>query len=112
MWAAVFFTETSVETLSLSHYHQVDLLITTKITGIITQGAKDFGHVQFVGSFKLAFSNDGEKWLVYQDEKQQKDKVGHLLCSMEYVNEPVCFIFDRMRYYTLLFIYLLYLMIF
>ncbi|XP_048037057.1 EGF-like repeat and discoidin I-like domain-containing protein 3 isoform X2 [Megalobrama amblycephala] len=58
-----------------SQWLQVDLLITTKITGIITQGAKDFGHVQFVGSFKLAFSNDGEKWLVYQDEKQQKDKV-------------------------------------
>ncbi|KAL0183370.1 hypothetical protein M9458_022745, partial [Cirrhinus mrigala] len=52
----------------------VDLLITTKITGIITQGAKDFGHVQFVGSYKVAFSNDGEKWLIYQDEKQQKDK--------------------------------------
>lgn len=81
MWAVgcCFLTETS-----LSHYHQVDLLITTKITGIITQGAKDFGHVQFVGSFKLAFSNDGERWLIYQDEKQQKDKVGHLLCSTEY----------------------------
>ncbi len=72
--SAVFFTK-----LSLSHYHQVDFLITTKITGIITQGAKDFGHVQFVGSYKVAFSNDGEKWLIYQDEKQQMDKVGHVL---------------------------------
>ncbi|KAK7120917.1 hypothetical protein R3I94_020790 [Phoxinus phoxinus] len=58
-----------------SQWLQMDLLITTKITGIITQGAKDFGHVQFVGSFKLAFSNDGERWLIYQDEKQQKDKI-------------------------------------
>uniref|UniRef100_A0A8C2CF09 EGF-like repeats and discoidin I-like domains 3b n=1 Tax=Cyprinus carpio TaxID=7962 RepID=A0A8C2CF09_CYPCA len=58
-----------------SQWLQVDLQITTKITGIITQGAKDFGHVQFVGSYKVAFSNDGEKWLMYQDEKQQKDKI-------------------------------------
>ncbi|RMC01234.1 hypothetical protein DUI87_22183 [Hirundo rustica rustica] len=54
---------------------RVDLLIPTKITGIITQGAKDFGHVQFVGSYKLAYSNDGEHWKIYQDEKQKKDKV-------------------------------------
>ncbi|KAK2118078.1 hypothetical protein P7K49_004965 [Saguinus oedipus] len=55
-------------------YLQVDLLVPTKVTGIITQGAKDFGHVQFVGSYKLAYSNDGEHWTVYQDEKQRKDK--------------------------------------
>ncbi|XP_026044709.1 EGF-like repeat and discoidin I-like domain-containing protein 3 isoform X3 [Astatotilapia calliptera] len=58
-----------------SQWLQVDLLVPTKVTGIITQGAKDFGHVQFVGSYKVAFSNDGEQWNVYQDEKQGKDKV-------------------------------------
>nr|XP_021521069.1 EGF-like repeat and discoidin I-like domain-containing protein 3 [Aotus nancymaae] len=58
-----------------SQWLQVDLLVPTKVTGIITQGAKDFGHVQFVGSYKLAYSNDGEHWSVYQDEKQRKDKV-------------------------------------
>lgn len=58
-----------------SQWLQVDLLVPTKVTGIITQGAKDFGHVQFVGSYKLAYSNDGEYWTVYQDEKQRKDKV-------------------------------------
>lgn len=56
-------------------FSQVDMLVPTKITGVITQGAKDFGHVQFVGSYKLAFSNDGERWHIYQDEKQKKDKV-------------------------------------
>lgn len=55
--------------------HQVDMLLPTKVTGIITQGSKYFGRMQFVGSYKLAFSNDGEKWLVYQDETQQQDKV-------------------------------------
>uniref|UniRef100_A0A5F9CD35 EGF like repeats and discoidin domains 3 n=1 Tax=Oryctolagus cuniculus TaxID=9986 RepID=A0A5F9CD35_RABIT len=58
-----------------SQWLQVDLLVPTKVTGIITQGAKDFGHVQFVGSYKLAYSNDGEHWTVYQDDKQRKDKV-------------------------------------
>lgn len=61
--------------LFLSCSVQVDLLAPTKITGIITQGAKDFGHVQFVGSYKLAYSNDGEHWIIYQDDKQKKDKV-------------------------------------
>ncbi|KAL2092370.1 hypothetical protein ACEWY4_012168 [Coilia grayii] len=57
-----------------SQWLQVDMQVPTKITGIITQGAKDFGHVQFVGSYKVAYSNDGERWLIYQDEKQRKDK--------------------------------------
>ncbi|XP_067114807.1 EGF-like repeat and discoidin I-like domain-containing protein 3 [Osmerus mordax] len=54
---------------------QVDLLSPTKITGVITQGAKDFGQVQFVGSFKLAYSDDGIAWTIYQDETQHADKV-------------------------------------
>lgn len=58
-----------------SQWLQVDLLVPTKVTGVITQGAKDFGRVQFVGSYKVAYSNDGERWTVYQDEKQRKDKV-------------------------------------
>uniref|UniRef100_A0A673H1R6 EGF like repeats and discoidin domains 3 n=1 Tax=Sinocyclocheilus rhinocerous TaxID=307959 RepID=A0A673H1R6_9TELE len=58
-----------------SQWLQVDMLRPTKITGVITQGAKDFGHVQFVGSYKLAYSNTGERWLIYQDVKQKKDKV-------------------------------------
>lgn len=52
----------------------MDLIVPTKVTGIITQGAKDFGRVQFVGSYKVAFS-DGERWFTYQDDKQRKDKV-------------------------------------
>lgn len=59
----------------VSRLCQVDLLMPTKVTGIITQGAKDFGRVQFVGSYKVAYSNDGERWNIYQDEKQRKDKV-------------------------------------
>ncbi|XP_069792364.1 EGF-like repeat and discoidin I-like domain-containing protein 3 isoform X2 [Narcine bancroftii] len=58
-----------------SQWLQIDLLVPTKVTGIITQGAKDFGHIQFVGSYKVAYSNDGNNWSIYKDDKQQKDKV-------------------------------------
>lgn len=68
-------------------FSQVDLLVLTKITGIITQGAKDFGHVQFVGSYKLAYSNDGERWKIYQDEKQGKDKVW-IAFTPRYIQPP------------------------
>lgn len=54
----------------------MDLLSPKRITGIVTQGAKDFGSIQFVSSFKIAHSNDGRSWTVLQDETTRKDKVG------------------------------------
>lgn len=54
---------------------QVDLEKTKRLTGIITQGAKDFGVVQFVSVFKIAYSNDGESWSIVKDENTSKDKV-------------------------------------
>ncbi|MBN3303033.1 SSPO protein, partial [Amia calva] len=46
-------------------YLQIDLLQQRNITGIITQGggASD----TFVSSFYLQFSNDGQRWVTYQD---------------------------------------------
>lgn len=70
-----FLRNNSTTFLFVPFLFQVDLLLPTKVTGVITQGAKDFGHVQFVGSYKLAYSNNGERWKIYQDEKQGKDKV-------------------------------------
>ncbi|XP_047203090.1 milk fat globule EGF and factor V/VIII domain containing b isoform X4 [Girardinichthys multiradiatus] len=58
-----------------SEWLQVDLLAPKKITGIITQGAKDFGSIQFVSSFKVAHSNDGRTWTVLKDESTGKDKI-------------------------------------
>ncbi|KAK6316184.1 hypothetical protein J4Q44_G00137080 [Coregonus suidteri] len=51
------------------------LLVPTKVTGIVTQGAKDFGRVQFVLSYKLAYINDGLRWTMYPEEAHHKDKV-------------------------------------
>lgn len=46
-----------------------------KVTGIITQGAKDFGSVQFVTAFKVAHSDDGQSWTIVKDETTRTDKV-------------------------------------
>ncbi|XP_061595936.1 EGF-like repeat and discoidin I-like domain-containing protein 3 isoform X2 [Cololabis saira] len=58
-----------------SEWIQVDLQKTKRLTGIITQGAKDFGVVQFVSVFKVAYSNDGESWKVVNDENTGSDKL-------------------------------------
>lgn len=54
----------------------MDLQSPKKLTGIITQGAKDFGAVQFVSAFKLAHSDDGQSWDTVKDESAKNDKVG------------------------------------
>ncbi|XP_072237037.1 lactadherin-like isoform X2 [Leuresthes tenuis] len=58
-----------------SEWIQVDLQKTKRLTGIITQGAKDFGVVQFVSEFKVAYSNDGESWRIVKDESTGNDKL-------------------------------------
>ncbi|KAM9408627.1 lactadherin-like isoform 3-T3 [Pholidichthys leucotaenia] len=58
-----------------SEWIQVDLEKTKRLTGIITQGAKDFGVVQFVSVFKVAYSNDGESWSTAKDETTGNDQL-------------------------------------
>ncbi|KAM8893579.1 lactadherin-like isoform 1-T1 [Spinachia spinachia] len=58
-----------------SEWIQVDLEKTKRLTGIITQGAKDFGVVQFVTVFKVAYSNDGESWSTVKQENAGRDKL-------------------------------------
>ena len=54
---------------------QVDLEKTKRITGIITQGAKDFGVMQFVSMFKVAYSDDGQIWTVVKEQNGFKEQV-------------------------------------
>ncbi|XP_062261332.1 EGF-like repeat and discoidin I-like domain-containing protein 3 isoform X1 [Platichthys flesus] len=56
-----------------SEWIQVDLQKTTRLTGIITQGAKDFGVVQFVSVFQVSYSNDGQSWDTVKDENTGND---------------------------------------
>lgn len=58
-----------------SEWLQVDLESPKKITGVITQGAKDFGSVQFVSAFKVAHSQDGRSWTIIQDPKTRMDQI-------------------------------------
>ncbi|ROL43955.1 EGF-like repeat and discoidin I-like domain-containing protein 3 [Anabarilius grahami] len=58
-----------------SEWLQVDLLRPKRITGIITQGAKDFGNVQFVSDYKVAHSDDGKYWTILKDDKTKTDKI-------------------------------------
>lgn len=58
-----------------SEWLQVDLESPKKLTGIITQGAKDFGSVQFVTAFKIAYSDDGKFWSIVKDEVTKTDKI-------------------------------------
>lgn len=67
---------THVKVLFFCLWPQVDLQSTKRITGIITQGAKDFGSVQFVTAFKVAHSDDGQLWTIVKDETTKTDKVG------------------------------------
>lgn len=38
------------------------------MTGVITQGARDFGHIQYVAAYKVAYSNDSTNWAEYRDQ--------------------------------------------
>ncbi|XP_008309699.2 milk fat globule EGF and factor V/VIII domain containing b isoform X4 [Cynoglossus semilaevis] len=58
-----------------SEWLQVDLTSPKKISGIITQGAKDFGSIQFITAFKVAHSDDGRSWTVVKDETTNKDRI-------------------------------------
>ncbi|XP_076877600.1 milk fat globule EGF and factor V/VIII domain containing b [Brachyhypopomus gauderio] len=62
-------------TNSRAEWLQVDLLSPKRISGIVTQGAKDFGNVQFVMAFKVAHSDDGQHWTVVKDDKTKTDKI-------------------------------------
>ncbi|KAJ7994798.1 hypothetical protein DPEC_G00253200 [Dallia pectoralis] len=65
----------SPATNNRSEWLQVDLEKTKRLTGIVTQGAKDFGVVQYVSAFKVAYSNDGRVWNVVMDENTNTEKI-------------------------------------
>ncbi|XP_076143239.1 lactadherin-like [Alosa pseudoharengus] len=65
----------SAATNNRSEWLQVDLDSPKRVTGIITQGAKDFGVVQFVSAFKVAFSDDGYTWKVLKDPNTRTDQI-------------------------------------
>ncbi|EDL07075.1 milk fat globule-EGF factor 8 protein, isoform CRA_a [Mus musculus] len=63
---------------SAKEWLQVDLGTQRQVTGIITQGARDFGHIQYVASYKVAHSDDGVQWTVYEEQGSSKVFQGNL----------------------------------
>uniref|UniRef100_H2YC92 F5/8 type C domain-containing protein n=1 Tax=Ciona savignyi TaxID=51511 RepID=H2YC92_CIOSA len=60
-----------------NQYLQVDLGEPTTVTGIITQGAKRYLQHQFVRTFKIAYSKDGDFWRTYTEEGVEKIFTGN-----------------------------------
>ncbi|XP_067327554.1 lactadherin isoform X2 [Anolis sagrei] len=54
---------------------QIDLETQKKVAGIVTQGARDFGHIQYVAAYKVAYSDDGKYWTLYKDNKTNGTKI-------------------------------------
>ncbi|KAG1970332.1 coagulation factor V preproprotein [Pimephales promelas] len=53
---------------------QVELKDVTKITGIITQGAKTLRNEMFVTAYTLEYSEDGKRWTKYTDDEDYEQK--------------------------------------
>ncbi|KAM9126055.1 lactadherin isoform 1-T1 [Pangshura tecta] len=58
-----------------SEWLQIDLLTQKKVTGVVTQGARDFGYIQYVAAYKVAYSDDGTSWTVYKDNRTNSSKI-------------------------------------
>ncbi|XP_047394769.1 lactadherin isoform X5 [Sciurus carolinensis] len=58
-----------------SEWLQVDLGSQKQVTGVITQGARDFGHIQYVAAYKVAYSNDGVNWTEYKEHGAVDSKI-------------------------------------
>ncbi|XP_008068804.1 lactadherin [Carlito syrichta] len=69
------FNAWTARTNSASEWLQVDLGSQREVTGVITQGARDFGHIQYVASYKVAYSNDGRQWTEYKEPRTGKSKI-------------------------------------
>ncbi|XP_077173575.1 lactadherin isoform X2 [Paroedura picta] len=65
----------SALTNALGEWLQIDLKKEKQVTGVITQGARDFGHIQYVASFKVAYSNDGRSWTLYRNSRTNSTQI-------------------------------------
>nr|CAI9696571.1 unnamed protein product [Rangifer tarandus platyrhynchus] len=69
------FNAWTAQTNSASEWLQIDLGSQKRVTGIITQGARDFGHIQYVAAYKVAYGDDGVTWTEYKDPGARESKI-------------------------------------
>ncbi|XP_076980275.1 lactadherin isoform X2 [Tamandua tetradactyla] len=54
---------------------QIDLGAPTRVTGIVTQGARDLGHIQYVAAYKVAYSDNGKNWTEYREQGARESRI-------------------------------------
>ncbi|XP_060035392.1 lactadherin isoform X1 [Erinaceus europaeus] len=69
------FNAWAAQSNSASEWLQIDLASQRKVTGIITQGARDFGHIQYVATYKVAHSDNGLNWTEYREPGALESKI-------------------------------------
>ncbi|XP_054999426.1 lactadherin [Sorex araneus] len=69
------FNAWTAQSNSASEWLQIDLGTQKQVTGIITQGARDFGHVQYVAAYKIAHSDNGQNWTEYHEQGSTESKI-------------------------------------
>ncbi|XP_043841524.1 lactadherin isoform X2 [Dromiciops gliroides] len=69
------FNAWTAESKEDTEWLQIDLGTPKRVTGIITQGARDFGHIQYVSAYKVAYSNDNKSWTIYKDKRTNTSKI-------------------------------------
>ncbi|XP_030173270.1 lactadherin isoform X1 [Lynx canadensis] len=69
------FNAWTAQTNDASEWLQVDLGTKRQVTGIITQGARDFGHIQYVAAYRVAYSNNSMNWTEYRDQGALDSKI-------------------------------------
>ncbi|XP_007516921.1 lactadherin-like isoform X1 [Erinaceus europaeus] len=69
------FNAWTAQSNSPSEWLQIDLGSQRQVTGIITQGARDFGHIQYVAAYKVAHSDNGLNWTEYREPGALESKI-------------------------------------
>ncbi|XP_020021063.1 lactadherin isoform X2 [Castor canadensis] len=69
------FNAWTAQSNNASEWLQIDLGSKKQVTGIVTQGAREFGHVQYIAAYKMAYSPDGVHWTEYKENGASESKV-------------------------------------
>ena len=67
----------SARSNDIHQWLQVDLLNTTRVSGIATQGRNGRSCSQWVTKYKLKYSEDGQAFKFYRRSGDNSDKVGN-----------------------------------
>ncbi|XP_010592139.1 lactadherin isoform X4 [Loxodonta africana] len=69
------FNAWTAQSNSASEWLQIDLGLRRRVTGIITQGARDFGYIQYVAAYKVAYSDNGQNWTEYKEHGAEDSRI-------------------------------------